>query len=131
MITILADHDIEGQARALWRVVLAEGWQELTPLKYVEFADVGLSPINSDRVVWRFAQANNMLLLTNNRNMADADSLEATIREENHPASLPVMTIASVDRMAEHGYCQRCAGRLAEIVSEIDKYKVIGRLFIP
>jgi hypothetical protein len=131
MIAILADYNIVGQARSLWRVVLAEGWHELSALRFVEFADVGLAPTSSDRIVWRFAQANNMLLLTGNRNMADEDSLEATIRQENEPESLPVITIANIDRMDERVYCQRCAARLAEIASEIDIYKGIGRLFIP
>jgi hypothetical protein len=34
-----------------------------------------------------------MILLTGNRNLKDPDSLEQTIREENTPFSLPVITI--------------------------------------
>ncbi|GIK56439.1 MAG: hypothetical protein BroJett015_21020 [Chloroflexota bacterium] len=37
-----------------------------------------------------------MILLTNNRNMDDADFLEQTIREENMPTSLRVLTVANV-----------------------------------
>lgn len=57
-------------------------------------------PINSsDRQVWRFAQANSMILLTANRSMKGKDSLEEVIREENTPTSFPVLTIANVERL--------------------------------
>jgi predicted nuclease of predicted toxin-antitoxin system len=42
----------------------------------VRLADVGLPDNSTDREVWRFAQANQMLLLTNNRNMEGVDTLE-------------------------------------------------------
>ena len=131
MITILADHDIEKYARILLGVVHSEGWQELASLRVVSLADVGLPYDGSDRVVWRFAQANNMLILTANRNMKGADSLERTLGEENHPAALPVLTIGRVDRMRDPAYRVRCASRLIEIASKIDTYRGIGRIFIP
>lgn len=47
-------------------------------------------PINSDdRVVWRLAQENEMILLTANRTMKGKNSLEQVMREENTPNSLP------------------------------------------
>ena len=49
--------------------------------------------------MWRFAQTHVMMLLTHNRNMNDDDSLEQTIRDENTPRSLPVVTIGRVDRL--------------------------------
>ena len=90
MTTILVDHDIEGQVLILWGALSTEGWLELCPLELVTFVQVGLSVDSDDRTVWRFAQAHGMILLTHNRNMNDADSLEQTIREENTPTSLPV-----------------------------------------
>lgn len=89
MITLLADHNIEGQALLLWGTLGAAGWLELVPLRLVRFGEVGLSYDSTDRDVWRFAQANQMFLLTDNRNMVGVDSLEQTIRDENHVTALP------------------------------------------
>jgi hypothetical protein len=67
MITILADRDVEGQAFLLWGTLSATEWLELLPMRLVRFADVGLPYDSTDREVWRFAQASQMSLLTNNR----------------------------------------------------------------
>jgi hypothetical protein len=51
MIAILADHNIEGQAIALWGTLSVGGWLELFPLRWVTFAQVG-SPLKvSERVM--------------------------------------------------------------------------------
>ena len=42
MITVLVDHNIEGQAVLLWGTLVAEGWLELLPLRLATFAEVGL-----------------------------------------------------------------------------------------
>lgn len=131
MITILADHNIEGQAIALWGILSAEGWLELVPLRLVTFAQAGLPPESSDRELWRFAQGHGMILLTSNRRMRDADALEQTIREENAPSSFPVLTIGSVKRMIEKTYRERCAVRLLEIVLDLENCMGAGRIFIP
>jgi hypothetical protein len=131
VITILVDHNVEGQATLLWGTLAADGWLELVPLRLVTFAQVGL-PINStDRVVWRFAQAHQMLLLTDNRSMRGEDSLQRPLREENTSSSLPVLTIGSSDRMDESGYRKGCATRLVEIVLDLEVYLGSSRLFIP
>ncbi len=83
MIGILVDHNIEGQAALLWSALLAEGWLDLIPLRLVRFADAGIAHNSPDRVVWRAAQDQHLLLLTANRNMQGEDSLERTIREDN------------------------------------------------
>jgi hypothetical protein len=131
MITLLADHNIEGQALLLWGTLGAAGWLELVPLRLVRFAEVELPHTSTDREVWRFAQANQMYLLTDNRNMEGGDSLEQTIRDENTELSLPVVTIGRVDRMAERPYREACAARLLEIVLYPADYVGAGRLFIP
>ena len=84
-----------------------------------------------DRTLWRYCQTQRMVLLTANHNMKDADSLEQTIREENAETSLPVVTIANLERLDEYGYREECALRLLEIVLEIEKYLGTGRLYIP
>jgi hypothetical protein len=81
--------------------------------------------------VWRFAQAQQMLLLTGNRRMRGADSLEQVIRTENTPASLPVITVASVERLDERRYREHCASRLIQIILDLDNCLGAGRLYIP
>ncbi len=131
MITILADHNIEGHALTLLGTLAKAGWLELIALRVVTFADIGLQYTSNDREVWRFTQANAMILLTDNRNMKDQDSLEQTIRDENTTTSLPVLTIGNSKRLDEAAYRDRCAERLLEIGTNIEKYLGIGRIFIP
>ena len=131
MTTILVDRNLEGQAILLWGLLAADGWLELVPLRLVTFAGVGLPFDSSDRTVWRYAQAQRMLLLTDNRSRKGEDSLEQTLREENTATSLPVLTIGSSQRMPERGYRQQCASRLIDIVLDREIYRGAGRLFIP
>lgn len=63
--------------------------------------------------------------------MKGDDSLEQVMRDENTENSLPVVTLASLDRFSEVDYRERCVERLIEIVVDIDQYKGVGRLFIP
>lgn len=84
---ILVDHDIEGYAIQLSWTLQKEGWLDLINTGFVTFAELALPIESTDREVWRFAQANHMILLTNNRNMKDKDSLEQTLRDENNPTS--------------------------------------------
>lgn len=131
MTTILVDHDIEGHALLLWARISTEGWSDLLSLRLILFDDVDLPADSNDREVWRFAQKNQWVLLTGNRRMKEADSLEKTIREENTPASLPVVTIGNVNRMLDRGYLERCKLRLLEVMLYLDNYAGAGRLFIP
>ncbi len=130
-IKVLADHDIEGHATLLWGTLSSSGWLELIPIKLIRFEDAGLSTKSTDREVWRFAQANRMILLTNNRSMKYKDSLEQTIREENKPESLPVLTFSNRDRLSNIGYREQCADKVIEIISDLENYLGIGRIFIP
>jgi hypothetical protein len=131
VISILADHNLEGQASLLWGTLAAGSWLNLLPLRLATFADVGLPQDANDREVWQTAQSHGMLLLTLNRNMREADSLEQVIREENNPTSLPVVTIGSPARLDEKPYREACAVRLIEIVLDLENYRGTGRIFIP
>jgi len=131
MITILIDHNMEGQAELLLDTIVTEGWYDLLPIQMNMFVDVMLKPDASDREIWRFAQANEMIMLTNNRNDDDDNSLERTIREENTQQSLPVLTIGNLGRMTERTYREKCAERLYEILIDLDKYLGAARIFIP
>lgn len=116
---------------ALWGILAAGGWLALSPLQLATFAHVGLPVDSNDRAVWRFAQAQGMILLTHNRNMKGEDSLEQTIREENMPTSLPVLTVGRVERLRDKSYRERCAIRLVEIGLEVEKYLGTGRIYVP
>ena len=100
----------------LWGILASEGWHELFPIRFATLKDVGLADDSSDREIWRFAQQNRMILLTDNRNMKGKDSLEQTLREESTATSLPVLTIGSAERLSEGAYRKQCVTRLLEIV---------------
>jgi hypothetical protein len=131
MISMLVDHNMEGQAILLWGALAAEGWLDLVSLQLMTFGEVGLPFDSDDRTVWRFVQAQRMLLLTDNRSMKGPDSLEQTIREEHTSTTLPVITIGSLDRLDEQAYRERCATRLVEIALDLEAYAGVTRLFIP
>ena len=127
----LIDHNLEGQALILLGNIVAEGWLDLLPIRFVKFKEIGLPIDSSDQAVWRFAQANQMILITANRSMKGERSLEQVIREENMAASLPVVTIGSVARLDEREYRELCINRLIEIALYIENYTGAGRLFVP
>ena len=131
MITILVDHNIEGQAALLWDTITEEGWSEFFSLRFVKFDQVGLSYTSNDREVWLFAQKHKMVMLTANRRMRGKDNLEQVIRDENTEQSLPVFTIGNVKRIFEKAYRDQCIVRLLEIIEELDNFLGTGRIFIP
>ncbi len=128
----LIDHNLEGHALILLGNIANQGWLELLPIRFVTFKEMELSIDSSDRMVWRVAQANQMILMTANRSMKGEDSLEQVLREENTPNSFPVITIGSLDRLIdERDYRNRCVDRLLEILLDVENYMGVGRLFIP
>ena len=128
---VLLDHHMKKQGILLWATMGGEGWLKLLDIPMLTFTDVGLPTDSSDRDVWRFAQTRQLILLTGNRNKDGAESLEQTIREENTPGSLPVVTIGIVDRLDERAYREQCAERLVEIILNIENYLGVGRIYIP
>lgn len=130
-MNFLIDYNLKGDAVLFWGTLSAEGWLDLLQIRFFTFEEIGL-PINSnDRLVWQFAQTNQMILITANRNMKGSDSLEQTIREENTVTSLPIITIGNPDRFDERVYRERCATRLIEILLDLTNYRGAGRIFIP
>ncbi|WP_193199386.1 ACP S-malonyltransferase [Nostoc sp. MG11] len=128
---VLVDHNLRGYIVLLQGTLSSEGWFDLLPISFVMFEEVDLAVDASDRLIWRFAQENRMLLLTANRNAKGKDSLELTIREEGISTSLPVITIGSLDRLIELEYREQCSACLVDIILYIDNYLGVGRLFIP
>ena len=127
----LIDHNIEGQSLMLFGSITSEGWLDILTIRFVSFDEVELPITSSDRVVWRFAQENQMILLTANRSMKGEDSLEQVLREECLSTSLPVVTLANVDRIVEREYREECVDRLIEIALYLENYLGVSRLFIP
>ena len=130
-MNILVDHNLEGYVVLIAGVLANGGWLELISIRFVMFAEVGLATNSSDRIVWQVAQDNQMILLTANRSMKGVESLEETIRQENTPTSLPVLTIGNVARLIEPEYREQCSLRLFDIILNIDNFRGVGRLFIP
>ena len=131
-MNFLIDHNLRGHAVILLGSLTASGWLDLISIRFVMFEEIGLSIDSDDRVVWRVAQANQMLLLTANRSMKGTNSLEQVMREENTPTSLPVITRGNINRLlAEPEYRERCVNRLVDIVVDIEDYRGTRRIFIP
>jgi predicted nuclease of predicted toxin-antitoxin system len=128
---VLVDYNLTGYVVLFQGTLAAEGWLDLLSIRFVTLKEAGLAADSNDRMIWRFAQSNQMLLLTANRNAKGGDSLERTIREEGISTSLPVITIGNLDRLVEREYRERCSARLADIVLSIESYLGVSRLFIP
>ena len=128
---VLLDHHMKKQGILLWVTLGSEGWLKLLDIPMQTFAEAGLPIDSSDREVWRFAQDNQLILLTANRNNDGEDSLEQTILDENTPTSLPVITIGAMDRMKESVYREQCAEKLVDIVLNIEDHLGAGRIYIP
>lgn len=128
---VLVDYNLAGYVVLFQGTLAAEGWLELLSIRFITLKEAGLAPDSNDRIIWQFAQSNQMLLLTANRNAKGKDSLEETIREEGTSTSLPVITVGNLDRLIEREYRQQCSARLADIVLSIDNYLGVNRLFIP
>ena len=128
---VLLDHHMRKQGVLLWSIMENEGWLKLMDIPMVTFADIGMPIDAPDHKIWHFAQQHQLILLTENRNNEGEDSLEQTIREENTPSSLPVLTIGLPDRMRENNYRKQCAERIVDIVLDIENYLGIGRIYIP
>ena len=128
----LIDHNLKGHASVFFGAIASQGWLDLAPIRFVMFAEIDLLIDSDDRVVWRLAQENQMILLTANRSMKGKDSLEQVMREENTSASLPVITIGNADRLLNDSeYRGQCVESLIEIVLDIDSYRGARRIFIP
>src|SRR5262249_18882340 len=98
----------------------------------LHFADIGLVPESTDVVVWQTCQQQGIYLITDNRNQDDQDSLEATIRTQNRPTSLPVFTIGDAQRLRNsREYTSEVIETLLIYLLEEDNIRGTGRLFLP
>ena len=99
---ILADVNGEGQLQVLIGIFESEAWRELwTSLKLPvrTVTELGLPRNVCDVILWQKCQADELVLVTGNRNQEGAESLEATIRGFNTSRSLPVFTLSHPKRI--------------------------------
>lgn len=127
----LVDHNIGGHAKVLAGSLSSIDLPELVTVRFFTFQDFDLPIDSNDRIVWRIAQSKQMILLTANRSMEGEDSLEQVLREENTLNSLPIITLADADRfMSDRIYRTRCVSNLANILTRVEDFRGVGRLFI-
>jgi len=128
---VLVDRNLKGYIVLLQGTLVTNGWLDILSIGFMTLEEAGLAVDTRDNIIWHFAQTNQMLLLTANRNAKGEDSLEQTIQKEGLPTSLPVLTISTFNRLVERDYREQCCARLADIVLYLDNYLGTGRLFIP
>jgi hypothetical protein len=131
----MADHDVEGQVRVLLRLLTSGAWCEVwhgLAMRVESFASLGLPENTPDAALWQFCQAQQIILITGNRNKVGTDALEAVIARNNTPTSLPVLTIGTPPRvLSSREYAERVATRLLEVLLDVEQYRGTGRLYLP
>ena len=130
-----ADANIQGQVEYLLQRMQADPWADVWQalgLVLRRFEDIGLSESSTDLEVWDVCQAEQLILITDNRNLDSEDSLEAAIRRNNTPASLPLFTIADMSEFrTDNSYVERVVEALYDYLVRIDDVRGPGRLYLP
>jgi hypothetical protein len=124
-----------GQFQVLLRLFQDEARRELWDFMGVaalDFDALSLPWDASDEHVWNACQAEQVVLVTANRNADRPDSLEAVPRRLNQSNSLPVFPCADPQRiLRDRHYAEETADRLLEYLFDIDCVRGVGRLYIP
>jgi hypothetical protein len=132
---ILADINVGKHRRAILRTWTSDAWRDFWEplgLQFYSLASLGLLYRSPDSLSWRTCQREQLVLLTANRNQDGPDSLETTIRNENQPDSLPVVTIANARRvLRDRDHAERVAERILDVLMRIDELRGMGRLYVP
>jgi hypothetical protein len=132
---IVPDANCEGHFRVLLRLLHTEARRELwhsLNLAVLTFDELELPANATDRQVWLRCQQQEVALVTANRTADDADSLESVIRALNTAESLPVVTLANVERIRRDGdYASQVADRLLDLLFDIERLRGVGRVFLP
>jgi hypothetical protein len=135
VVTLLVDVNLDGHAQRLEMRLGADLWRELRDhldVRFLHFDQAGLDRTAKDELIWRWCQQAGCYLLTANRNLDSDDSLEATIRREGTPQSLPVLTLADPDRLLQSvDYLDRVTEALLAYLLDADNIRGAGRLYLP
>jgi predicted nuclease of predicted toxin-antitoxin system len=132
---ILADINVIGPVASLVRQMQTPEWIDLwisLNIEFKQFSDVGLSADSADLEIWQTCQAEELVLVTDNRNRDSEDSLEAAIREHNQPNCLPVFTISNISRFqTSREFAQKVLEDFFDYLLRIDEVRDTGRLYLP
>ena len=132
---IVPDANCEGHFRVLLRLLHNESRREFwhfLNLAILTFEELGLAADASDREVWERCQQREVVLITANRTADGSDSLEAVIQMSNTPESLPVVTLANLERIRrDRSYANQVADRLLDYLFDIESFRGVGRVFVP
>jgi hypothetical protein len=127
----MADHDIEGQMQVLLRLLTSVEWHTLwaeLAVRVESFASLGVPTNIPDVTLWQLYQAQQIILITGNRNEEGPASLEATIQASNTPTSLPVLTLSEPQHMLHsRAYARRMVERLVEYLIDVENLRGTGR----
>jgi hypothetical protein len=132
---ILADVNTGGPVAYLVQLMQAEPWTDFWQalgLELFQFKQVRLTPTSSDLEIWQRCQADQLVLVTDNRNKESPESMESVIQSHNKPDCLPVFTIADLNKFRKSQvYRERVVETLYEYLLRIDTVRGTGRLFLP
>jgi hypothetical protein len=134
---LLADVNVQGHLRYLERLIDGLGLLELIAglgLSLATFPDLGLDRGMDDWALWHYCQANGWVLLTDNRNREDENSLEATLRDSWREGHLPVLTLANKGKFENsEAYATKVAEEVADLLVSIfrDGSRDQPRVFLP
>jgi hypothetical protein len=133
---LLVDNNIVGQVRYLIRLLSKdEGWREIwnsLGIRQMTLLECGLANSSPDSEIWPYCQREQLILVTANRNSAGPNSLGATLATQNTPTSLPVFTLANVDRIGvSPSYAMRVAVAMLEGLIDVGKLLGTGRVYVP
>ncbi len=132
---LLADADCVGQVMLLSGLMeddsRRELWESLR-LQVFILSDLGLPLDAPDRVIWERCCAEELVLVTANRNAEGPDALQRVISESVDSGGYPVITISDTYRVAhERPYAQQAADKLLEYLFDIGNLRGSQRLYIP
>ncbi|HWY88160.1 MAG TPA: hypothetical protein VNX28_15625 [Gemmataceae bacterium] len=135
MASLLIDANLDGHAEVLDSRLRSDTWRDVRDhldIQFLHFEQAGLDRAAKDDVVWRLCQRQGYYLLTANRNRKSEDSLEAIIRREGTPQSLPVFTLANADRIYQSAaYLDEVVESLLDYLLDESNYHGTGRLYLP
>ena len=131
---LVADANIQGQVEYLVQRMQADAWADFWQglgLVLRRFEDIGLSGSSTDLEVWNVCQAEQLILITDNRNLDSEDSLEATIRRNNTSESLPVSPSPTSTSSERTTSMWSEWSRHSRLPLRIDEVRGTGRLYLP
>lgn len=116
---LLADVNVQGHLQYLVNLLQAMGLSavlEELDLRLATFLDLGLDRRMEDRPLWEYCQQEGWVLLTDNRNHENEDSLQATLDDSWHEGHLPLLTISNKGRFEDN---RNYADKMAEDVATV------------